>query len=99
VIRRAGQILAILIVVTCFLGLTTESRRACFRSTPAQRQLGDSTKIVECRAVDTVPHFQVIPYPALPPRVFFEALPRLEVHPPPVAFISPVYLFRPPPTR
>ncbi|MCX6622199.1 MAG: hypothetical protein NTY38_14250 [Acidobacteria bacterium] len=87
------------ILVTCFMGLTAESRRAYFCPDPSHHQLADSTKIVECRAVDTVPQFHVVPHLDLPLPVLVEALPRLEVYSPPAAFFSPVYFFRPPPGR
>lgn len=97
VIRRLGQILAILIVVTCFARLTAESRWACFSPDPAQRQITYSTKLLESRAVNTVPHFDFIPLPVPPPAVVLEALPAVEEAPPPVIVVSPPTFFRPPP--
>ena len=99
VVRRLGQILAMVVLVTCFAGLTAESRRAPFASDPASQRLASSTKLVECRTVDTIPSFYVMPYPVMPPSVFIEALTRLDIPPVPVLSLSPVYRLRPPPIR
>jgi len=95
--RRLGQILAIILLLTCFVRLTAESRWACFSPDPTQRQLTESTKLMECRAVNTVPHIEVIPLPIPAPAIVLEAMPVLEEAPPPVSFVSPANFFRPPP--